>query len=55
MKFGTATIKSNVCLFLYGIVLSLYIDSKIILQERFCENEKLQEGKPPTNGNTTLG
>ena len=31
MKYGTTTIKSNVRFFLCGIVVSLYIDSKIIL------------------------
>ena len=41
--------------FLFGIVLSLYIDSKIVLQERFCENKKLQKVEPPRNENSTLG
>ena len=49
MKYGTATINSNVCFFLNGIVLCLYIDSKnsLILQEIFCENEKLRKLEPP--------
>ena len=57
MKYGTATIKSNICFFLNGIVLCLYIDSKnsLILQEIFCENEKLRKLEPPINGNSTLG
>ena len=33
MKYGAATIKSNLFFFLYGIVSSLDIDSKVILQE----------------------
>ena len=49
MKYDTTAIKSNAYFFLCGIVLSLYIDSKIILQERFCENGKLQKLKPPRN------
>ena len=55
MKYGTATIKSNVCHFLYDIVLCFCIDSKIILQERFSENGKLQKLEPPKYGNFTLG
>ena len=49
MKYGTATIKSNICFFLNGIVLCLYIDSKnsLILQEIFCENKKLRKLEPP--------
>ena len=42
-------------LFLYGVVFCLYIDSKIILQEKLCENGKLQKLEPPKNGNSTLG
>ena len=55
MKYGTARIKSNVQFCLYGIVLCLYINSKIILQEKFCENGKLHKLEPPKNGNSTLG
>ena len=33
MKYGTTTMKSNVRFFLCGIVVSLYIDSKIILHK----------------------
>ena len=55
MKYDTTTIKSNVGFFLCGIVLSLYIDSEIILQDRLCENEKLQKLEPPRNENPTLG
>ena len=55
MKHDTTTIKSNVRFFLCGIVLSLYIDSKIILQERLCENGKLQKLEPSRNENSTLG
>ena len=57
MKYGTAATKSNVCFFLYGIVLCPYIDSKnsLILQKKFCENRKLQKLEPPKNGNSTLG
>ena len=49
MKYGTATIKSNVCFFLHGIVLCLYIDSKnsLILQEKFFKNGKLRKLEPP--------
>ena len=48
MKYGTATIKPNVCFFLYGIVLCLYIDSKnsLILQEKVFENGKLRKLEP---------
>ena len=53
MKYDTTTIKSNVRFFLYGIVLSLYVDSKIILQERLCENGKLQKLDPSRNENST--
>ena len=55
MKYDKTTIKSNVGFFLCGIVLSLYIDSEIILQDRLCENEKLQKLEPPRNENPTLG
>ena len=51
----TKTIKSNVHFFVCSIVLSLYIDSKVILQERLCENGKLQKLEPPRNENSTLG
>ena len=55
MKYGTATIKSNVYFCLHGIVLYLYINSKIILQEKLCENGKLHKLEPPKNGSSTLG
>ena len=51
MKYDTTTIKSNVRFFLCGIVLSLHINSKIILLERLCENGKLQKLEPPKNEN----
>ena len=50
MKYDTTTIK-----FLCDIVLSLYVDSRIILQERLCGNGKLQKLEPPRNENSTLG
>ena len=33
--------------------IEFYIDSKMMLQERFCENRKLQKLEPPGNKNST--
>ena len=55
MKYNATTFKSNISFALYGIALILYIDTKVILPERNCENGKLKKLEPPRNENSTFG